>query len=93
VHADVIDTVLRAVAGSIGRKFVYAQVDAGLKQHQAKRALELLAAARICTLVKYSAGNSLPLGAETKDTFRKAALLDVGLLHALRRQPAQRNAH
>jgi predicted AAA+ superfamily ATPase len=88
LQADVLDTVLRAVAGSIGRKFVYAQADAGLKQHQAKRALELLAAARICSLVRYSAGNGLPLGAETKDTFRKAVLLDVGLLHAMLNTPA-----
>ncbi len=88
LQADVLETVLRAVAGSIGRKFVYAQADAGLKQHQAKKALELLAAARICSLVRYSAGNALPLGAETKDSFRKGALLDVGLLHALMNTPA-----
>jgi predicted AAA+ superfamily ATPase len=88
LHADILDTVLRAVAGSIGRKFVYAQADAGLKQHQVKRALELLTAARVCSLVRYSAGNGLPLGAETKDTFRKTALLDVGLLHALLNTPA-----
>jgi uncharacterized protein len=88
LQADVLDTVLRAVAGSIGRKFVYAQADAGLKQHQAKKAIELLAAARICSLVRFSAGNALPLGAETKDTFRKGVLLDVGLLHALLDTPA-----
>lgn len=88
LQADVVDTVLRAVAGSIGRKFVYAQADAGLKQHQAKKALELLAAARICSLVRFSAANALPLGAETKDTFRKGVLLDVGLLHALLDTPA-----
>ncbi|MEO6097746.1 MAG: DUF4143 domain-containing protein [Fibrobacteria bacterium] len=88
LQADVLDTVLRAVAGSIGRKFVYAQADACLKQHHAKRALELLTAARICSLVRYSAGNALPLGAETKDTFRKGVLLDVGLLHALLNTPA-----
>lgn len=88
LQADVLDSVLRAVAGSIGRKFVYAQADAGLKQHQAKKALELLAAARICSLVRYSAGNALPLGAESKDTFRKGVLLDVGLLHAMLNTPA-----
>ena len=88
LQADVLDTVLRAVAGSIGRKFVYARADAGLKQHHAKKALELLVAARICSLVRFSAGNALPLGAETKDTFRKGVLLDVGLLHALLNTPA-----
>ncbi len=87
-HADVLDSVLRAVAGSLGRKFVYAQADAGLKQHQVKRALELLAAARVCHLVRYSAANGLPLGSESKDSFRKVALLDIGLLHALLDTPA-----
>jgi predicted AAA+ superfamily ATPase len=84
----ILDTVLHAVAGSIGRKFVYARAGDGVKQHQAKHALELLASAGLCHLVRYSAANGLPLAGETKDTFRKAILLDVGLLHALLGTPA-----
>lgn len=38
----VLDAVLYAVAGLLGRKFVYARVADGVKQHQAKRALDLL---------------------------------------------------
>ena len=83
-----LDSVSRSVAASVGRKFVYTRVGEGVKQHQAKRALEHLAAARICHLVRHSAANGLPLGAEVKETFRKAILLDVGLLHALLRTPA-----
>ena len=83
MHDGILDSVLRSVAGSIGRKFIYAKAGDGIKQHQAKRALELLAAARVCHLVRYTAANGLPLGSEIKDTFRKAVLLDVGLLHAL----------
>ena len=85
---DVIDHALHAVARSLGRKFVYAHVGEGVKQHQAKRALELLAAARVCHLVRYSAATGLPLGGEAKDTFRKAILLDVALFHALADTPA-----
>jgi uncharacterized protein len=84
----ILDTVLYAVASSIGRKFVYARAGDGVKQHQAKHALELLASARLCHLVRYSAANGLPLAGETKDTFRKAILLDIGLLHALLGTPA-----
>jgi len=84
----ILDTVLRAVASSLGRKFVYARSGEGVKQHQAKRALELLALARVCHLVRHSAGNGVPLGGEAKDTFRKALLLDVGLLHGLAGTPA-----
>ena len=84
----VLDGVLRAVVGSLGRKFVYARVGEGVKQQQAKRGLELLAAAKLCHIVRYSTGTGLPLGAETKGSFRKAILADIGLLHALVGTPA-----
>lgn len=88
MHPNVLDATLRAVAGSLGRKLVYAHFGDGVKQHQARRALELLAGARVCHLVRHSAANGLPLGAEAKDTFRKAILADVGLAHALLGTPA-----
>ena len=84
----VLDHVLHAVARSLGHKFVYAHVGEDVKQQQAKRALELLSAARLCHLVRYSAANGLPLGGEVKDTFRKAMLVDVGIFHALADTPA-----
>ncbi len=83
MNSNILDNVIDAVAHSVGRKFVYAQVGSGVKQHQAKQALELLTKARLCHLVRYSAANGLPLSGEAKETFRKAILLDVGLLHAL----------
>ena len=84
----VLDLVLLAVAGSIGRKFVYARVGEGVKRHQTRAALELLADARLCRLVRHSAANGLPLGAEVNERFRKVMLADVGLLHALLSTPA-----
>lgn len=85
---EVLDRVLSSVAGSIGDKFVYARADVGLKGPQVKRALELLAASQLVTLISHTAANGVPLGAEVKDSSRKAALLDVGLLHALLGTPA-----
>jgi predicted AAA+ superfamily ATPase len=85
---SVLDHVLEAIARSLGRKFVYAQVGEGVKQHQAKRALELLAAARLCHLVRYSAATGLPLGGDANDKFRKVILLDISLFHALAETPA-----
>lgn len=85
---NVLDHVLEAIARSLGRKFVYAQAADGIKQHQAKRALELLAAARLCHLVRYSAATGVPLGGDATDKFRKAILLDIGLFHALADTPA-----
>jgi len=88
MHPSVLDATLRAVAGSLGRKLVYAHFGDGVKQHQARRALDLLTSAGVCHLVRHSAANGLPLGAESKDTFRKAILVDVGLAHALLGTPA-----
>src|SRR5258706_9536311 len=85
---SVLDHVLAAVARSLGRKFVYAHVDQGVKQQQAKRGLELLTAARLCHLVHHTAATGVPLGGEVKDTFRKALLLDAGIFHALADTPA-----
>jgi len=59
MHPSVLDATLRAVAGALGRKLVYAQFGDGVKQHQARRALELLAVARVCHLVRHSAANGL----------------------------------
>jgi predicted AAA+ superfamily ATPase len=85
---NILDHILEAIARWLGRKFVYAQAADGIKQHQAKRALELLAAARLCHLVRYSAATGIPLGGDATDKFRKAILLDVGLFHALAGTPA-----
>jgi len=85
---NILDAVLTAVARSLGSKLVYARVGPGVKQHQAKRGLELLAAARLCHVVRHTAANGLPLGSETKDNPRKAVLADVGLFHALVGTPA-----
>ncbi len=84
----VLDSVLNSVAASIGRKFVYARVGENVRGHQAKRGLELLAAARLCHIVRCSPARGLPLGSEVKDKLRKAVLVDVGLLHALLGTPA-----
>jgi predicted AAA+ superfamily ATPase len=86
----ILDSVLLAAARSVGQKFVYARVGEGVKQHQAKHAIELLSRARLCSLVRHTAANGLPLAGEVKDSFRKTLLLDVGLLHALLGTPADR---
>jgi uncharacterized protein len=88
MERSILDSTMTAVAASLGRKFVYSHVEQGVKQHQAKRALELLAQARLCHIVRHTAANGLPLDGEVKDSFRKVILLDVGLAHALLSTPA-----
>lgn len=79
-----LDAVLIAVANQLGQKFVYSRAADG-KRQLIKRALELLARARVVTLAPHTAANGLPLGGETRMRHRKATLLDVGLMHALLR--------
>ncbi|MFM2090158.1 MAG: hypothetical protein RLZZ127_647 [Planctomycetota bacterium] len=85
---DILNHVLQSTAGSLGRKFVHAHVGEGVKQHQAKRALDLLTMAGVVRQIHHSAANGLPLGAEVKDSFRKVALVDIGIAHALLGTPA-----
>ena len=80
--------MLRSVAAQLGRKFVYSHVGDGVRHDQARRALDLLAAARVCHSVERTTADGLPLGAGLKERFRKAILLDVGLAHALLGTPA-----
>lgn len=84
----VLRQVLLAVVASLGDKFVYSAVGDGVKLEPARRSLEMLAAARLCKLIPHTAANGLPLAAEKNDRLRKAALLDVGLAHALWNTPA-----
>jgi hypothetical protein len=86
---DIIDKVLLAAAHQLGQKFVFAKVAADARHQQVKTALVMLAKARICQIVTFSAGNGIPLAAEAKDKFRKLGLLDVGMLHALVDTPAR----
>lgn len=88
IDRRILDAVLSTVAASVGRKFVFTRAGEGVKQHHARRAVELLAAAKLCHVVRHTAGNGLPLAAEAKDNYFKILLLDVGLLHALLRTPA-----
>lgn len=85
---EILDAVLSAVAASLGRKFVNARVGEGVKQHQAKRALDLLSMAGLAHLVRHAAAHGAPLAAEAKGSLRKAVACDVGMVHALLGTPA-----
>ena len=84
----ILDRVLLATAEQLGEKFVHARVGEGVKQQQVARALELLAEARVVTIVPHSNANGIPLGGSVHARNRKVVLLDVGLVHALLGTPA-----
>ena len=90
MQPGILDAVLLSVAHQVGGKFVYSHAGDGVKQHQAKHALELLASSRLVTLATHTHAQGIPLGGDVNPRNRKAFLLDVGLLHALLGTPAGR---
>lgn len=79
VAPELLRATLRSVVSQMARKFVYAEVGAGYKAAEVKRALELLYKAGLVIPVTHTAANGLPLGGETDVNYRKMLLLDSGL--------------
>lgn len=80
VDPTLLRNTLQSVILQIGDKFVYSKVEGSYRAEEVKKALGLLCDAGIIKRVSHTAGNSLPLGAETNDKFRKYIYLDSGLL-------------
>jgi len=78
--AGMLNKLLLSVAKQLGNKFIYSRVDPTQKHVQIKKALSLLAQAKICTKVLHTTGNGLPLGAESNEKFFKVLMLDIGLI-------------
>lgn len=75
-----LEEVFMAIPKMIGNKFIYNHVNKEIATPAVKQALELLIRAKLCNKVIHSAGNGIPLAAETKDTFFKVIFLDTGLV-------------
>ena len=88
VSPAILRMVLMAVAGQVGRKFVYAQVSQDIHSATIKEALSLLSLAGLATPVTHTAGNGVPLGAEEDIRYRKYLFLDTGLMLTLLGIPA-----
>jgi hypothetical protein len=82
LSADLLRRVMDAVPRQLGDRFVYNQVEADARHPDLKKAFDLLAMARVCHRVEHTAGNGLPLGAETNPRLFKALLVDIGLAAA-----------
>ena len=85
---ELLDRVLVSVSFRIGEKLVYSRLGEGLQHRHVKEAVELLAKARLLTLVPHSVADGIPLAGAADPRKRKAVFLDVGLVHAMLRTPA-----
>jgi predicted AAA+ superfamily ATPase len=79
MNKDILDDVMQAIPKKLGEKFVYSKVNPSVQGVTIKKALELLSKARVCTKVKGTIANGVPLGAEIQDKYLKVILVDVGL--------------
>ena len=79
VPADLLRRTMDAVPQQLGGRFVYSHVDVDVRHRDTKRALELLALARVCHRIEHTSANGLPLGAETNPRLFKTILADIGL--------------
>jgi uncharacterized protein len=80
IDAGLLNKIMLSVAEQLGNKFVYSRVDHAGKMSPVKKALTKLSQAKVCTKILHTAGNSLPLGAETNEKFFKALMVDIGLI-------------
>jgi predicted AAA+ superfamily ATPase len=75
--------VFQAIAQQTGNKFTYSYPDSTLNHLQIKEALRLLTQAGIIYPVMHSAGNGIPIGAETNPKKIKYLIFDTGIYQRL----------
>jgi predicted AAA+ superfamily ATPase len=75
-----LQKVFQKLPLQVGHKLKYTNLDHNEKSSDLKKALHLLAMARVYTPVYHSSANGLPLRAEYNKKMRKPLFLDVGLL-------------
>lgn len=80
IDPQLLRNTLQSVVSQIGGKFVYSKVQGNASSEEVKKALQMLSDAGVIKRVIHSAGNGLPLGAESNLKFQKYIYLDSGLL-------------
>ncbi len=80
MEASFLARIMLSVAQQLGNKFVYRQVDPAGNLTRIKNAVNLLSQAKVCTKVIHTAGNGIPLGAQSNEKFFKFLMLDIGLI-------------
>jgi uncharacterized protein len=79
---SLFDTVFSFIPKSVSKKIVYHHISQDHQAASIKKIIHLLDKARILHIIKSTAGNGIPLAAETNDKFNKIICLDVGLMTA-----------
>lgn len=79
INVEPLRGTWQSVAAQLGGRFMYSHIDASANQSTLKECLNLLTLSRLCSKVKHTAANGIPLGAEAKDDIFKCVFIDTGL--------------
>ena len=77
-----VEKVFDHIPKQLGQKFKYSLIEGEYRKRELAPALDLLVTAGIAKKVYYSAGQGIPLGAQSSDLDYKVIFLDVGLAQA-----------
>ena len=77
-----LQNVFQKLPLQVGQKLKYVNLAQNVKSVELKKALHLLAQAKVYTPVYHSAANGIPLRAESNEKMQKPLFLDIGLLVA-----------
>jgi predicted AAA+ superfamily ATPase len=80
IDTRLLGTVFTAIPRLVGQKIKYVNIDRNERAKPLADCIDMLEMARVIYCVAHSAGNGIPLGAETNTKDRKPLFLDVGLL-------------
>jgi len=80
IDVRLLGTVFTAIPRLVGQKIKYVNIDRNERAKPLADCIDMLEMARVIYGVVHSAGNGVPLGAETNAKDRKPLFLDVGLL-------------
>lgn len=78
-----VDVVYSGVAGTMGKKLVFAALGSHYRTRELKPALELLVKAQVVHTVRHSSCGGAPLAAQANPDFFKVILCDVGLAQTM----------
>ena len=77
-----VESIFKQIPKQLGSKFKYSLIEGDFRKRELAPALDLLVTAGIAHKVLYTAGQGIPLGADSSDMDYKVIFLDLGLAQA-----------
>lgn len=78
-----LETLFNEIPHHVGKQFKYSEIHGEYKKRELAPCLDLLCLANVVHKVHHSAGNGLPLGAESNNEWFKIVFLDAALCQAI----------